>query len=94
LHLAARGGQAAIAVMLVGAGADLQARNAAGATPYDLARSQWQWSTAEHLSRLARGESTPIETSPDGTLAYRTTALQGPGTAQTASEADARPLKE
>jgi Ankyrin repeats (3 copies)/Ankyrin repeats (many copies) len=94
LHLAARGGQAALAVMLVRAGADLQARNAAGATPYDLARSQWQWSTAEHLSRLARGESTPIETSPDGTLAYRTTALQGPDTAQTASEADARPQKE
>jgi ankyrin repeat protein len=94
LHLAARSGHAAIAILLVRAGADLQARNAAGATPYDLARSQWQWSTAEHLGRLARGESTPIETSPDGTLAYRTTALEGSGTAQTASEADARPQKE
>ncbi len=94
LHLAARGGHAAIAVMLVRAGADPQARNAAGATPYDLARSAWQWSTAEHLGRLARGESIPMETSPDGTLAYRTTALQESGSAQTSSEADARPQKE
>lgn len=94
LHLAARGGHAAIAVMLVRAGADPQARNAAGATPYDLARSAWQWSTAERLSRLAGGESIPIETSPDGTLAYRTTALQESSTAQTASEADTRPQKE
>ena len=94
LHLAARGGQAAIAAMLVRAGANLQARNATGATPYDLARSAWQWSTAERLSRLARGESIPTETAPDGTLAYRTTALQESGTAQTDSEADARPQKE
>lgn len=91
LHEAARRGQQALVVMLVRAGADVQARNAAGATPYDLARSQWQWSTAEHLGRLARGEAIPIETSPDGTLAYRTTALQESDTAQTASEADARP---
>lgn len=94
LHLAARSGQAAIAVMLIRAGADLQARNATGATPYDLARSEWQWSTAERLSRLARGESIPMETAPDGTLAYRTSALQESGTAQTASEAAARPQKE
>jgi hypothetical protein len=93
LHLAARGGHTAIAVMLVRAGADPQARNAAGATAYDLARSAWQWSTAERLSRLVRGESIPIETSPEGTLAYRTT-LQESGAAQTASEADTGPQKE
>jgi hypothetical protein len=64
--------------MLVRAGADVQARNAAGETPHDVALSQWRWSTAARLSDLARGGSTsPDPGSADDAVA-RVSALDPP----------------